>query len=113
MDGGIAGKRDKHAPARLLEQAIDLFLEVIEDGKQRLDEASSTTEWVKLAGALGQAQTRMAQLVSLKAKSGGEASEIELALMQAIREWHGRNSPNCAASVEGNQQDLAIVNEET
>jgi hypothetical protein len=28
MDDGIAGKQHNHAPARLLEQAIDIFLEV-------------------------------------------------------------------------------------
>jgi hypothetical protein len=53
-------------PAEILDQAIDLLLEMIEDGRQRLDEAGSISEWVKLAGALGQAETRLAQLLGMQ-----------------------------------------------
>lgn len=84
--------RGRKSPAKLLGEAVDLLLEMIEDGRQRLEQAGSTSEWVKLAGALGQAETRLAQLLATQAKLGGPASEFEQALMQAIREWHESNA---------------------
>jgi hypothetical protein len=99
-------------PAEILDQAIDLLLEMIEDGRQRLDEAGSISEWVKLAGALGQAETRLAQLLGMQAKTGGEKSDFEQALMQAIREWHERKSFAGAATSIPSRRDPARVDEQ-
>jgi hypothetical protein len=93
MESGRGGK----LPAKLLGEAVDLLLEMIEDGRQRLEQAGSTSEWVKLAGALGQAETRLAQLLAAQAKLGGQASEFEQAFMRAIREWHESNTPVVAS----------------
>jgi predicted RNase H-like HicB family nuclease len=100
MDKHMTGHRRKktspprRSPDSLLDEAIELVLEMIQDGKQRLEEAGSTAEWVKLAGALGQAEARLAQLLAAQAKFGEGISEFEQALMQAIREWHERNTPS-------------------
>jgi hypothetical protein len=93
----------RETPARLLQEAIDLLRELIQDGRQRLDEATSTTEWVKLAGALGQAETRLAQLLAAQAKLGGEVSDFEAAFLQAIQAWHDRKSPVVASGKTAEQ----------
>ena len=89
--------RSRRSPARMLDEAIDLLLELIQDGRQRLDEAGSTTEWVRLAGALGLAETRLAQMLGTQARMGAEKSDFEQALLNAIREWHARSSPVVAS----------------
>ena len=89
--------RSRRSPARMLDEAIELLLELIQDGRQRLDEAGSTTEWVRLAGALGLAETRLAQMLGTQARMGAEKSDFEQALLNAIREWHARSSPVVAS----------------
>ena len=105
MDASTAGQRGRKSPAKLLQDAIDLLLEMIEDGRQRLEQAGSTSEWVKLAGALGQAETRLAQLLATQAKLGGQASEFEQAFLQAIQEWHESNTPVVASGKTAGQLD--------
>jgi hypothetical protein len=87
----------------MLDEAIDLLLELIQDGRQRLEQASSTTEWVKLAGALGQIETRLAQLLGVQSKFSGGKSDFEQALLQAIREWQERKAPVVASGKTAEQ----------
>jgi hypothetical protein len=98
MEHQEADNRDRQTPAEILDEAIDLLLDIIEDGRQRLEEAASTAEWVKLAGAVGQAETRLAQLLGTQKKIGWDASQIDEALMQAIREWHEGRTTSTTAS---------------
>lgn len=92
-----ATRSSRRSPARMLDEAIELLLELIQDGRQRLDEAGSTAEWVRLAGALGLAETRLAQMLGAQARMGAEKSDFEQALLNAIREWHARSSPVVAS----------------
>lgn len=92
-----ATRSSRRSPARMLDEAIELLLELIQDGRQRLDEASTTTEWVRLAGALGLAETRLAQMLGTQARMGTEKPDFEQALLNAIREWHARSSPVVAS----------------
>jgi hypothetical protein len=106
MDGKTGRQRPGNSgrsPAKMLDEAIDLLLELIQDGRQRLEQASSTTEWVKLAGALGQIETRLAQLLGVQSKFSGGKSDFEQALLQAIREWQERKAPVVASGKTAEQ----------
>jgi hypothetical protein len=110
MEGQMGGKTGRQkpgnsgrSPAQLLDEAIDLLLDLMQDGKQRLEQAGSTTEWVKLAGALGQIETRLAQLLGVQSKFSGGKSDFEQALLQAIREWQERKDPVVASGKTAEQ----------